>query len=92
LRLGQKILGVAVLIFDIDFRYHISRWLGLRVQDAGSANAQNKAADYSCRNFVVGFHCHFLPRCVRGRRGARCPVEISSAIRAKNPTRSFKQV
>jgi hypothetical protein len=55
-RLGQKIPGVAVLIFDIDFRYHISRWLGLRMQDAGSANAQNKAGNYSRRNFVVGFH------------------------------------
>jgi hypothetical protein len=46
----------------------------------------------SRRNFVVGFHRHFLPRCVRGRRGARCPVEISSVIRAKNQTRSFEQV
>src|SRR5271170_597506 len=60
LRLGQKILSVAVLIFDIDFGPRISGWIGLRVQDAGSANSQNKAADHSHSNFIVGFHC-FLP-------------------------------
>ncbi len=48
------------MIFDIDFGPRICGWLGLRVQDAGSANAQNKAADYSRRDFIVGFHC-FVP-------------------------------
>ena len=60
LRLGQKILGVAVLIFDIDFDEYKRRGLGLSVQDIGGAHAQNEAADYRRCNLPVEFMASFL--------------------------------
>jgi hypothetical protein len=39
LRLGQIVLGVGVLICNVDFSEQIRGWLGLRVQNAGGANA-----------------------------------------------------
>src|ERR1700727_3983816 len=88
LRLGQKVLGVTILVFDIDFHERISRWLGLRMQDADRAAAQNKADKYSRRNFIIRLHRHFLlVACADAR--AHAARSKSAALRKK---RSFEQV
>jgi hypothetical protein len=70
LRLGQKVLGVTILIFDIDFDERVGRGLGLRVQDAGSPETQHKAAGYGRYDPKPGFHRFFRPSFAHANAGA----------------------